>query len=304
MGHRVTYAPTPKSTISQNRFSALDERSQELAKSSRGSTNPFMSSTYDLISHTRQKMPEWSLPVDRPTFDKTIADDDWKRPAVAPSHAAYMRDDPTQRFEAHAHPQVTAPSEADHYTCQLRRAAQEQRRKRESQQGREVTNLAQARAARQTKSAKPSRRAPYGEQQHQEVFVQGMLASEIGLVAPAASRRGPIIRPKEQDLELAGCAGSVFGNVSRKLHEEQEKAQRDRAARACEYQRDIIAQASHDRLKKIRNKEQGINCRKLDSELLHLEREKLIEIRDAKLRQLKVAGVGPEHRAHFARMPL
>ena len=80
-----------------------------------------------------------------------------------------------------------------------------------------------------------------------EVFEQGVLASEIGLVAPSAARRGPIIRPNIQDLasafdpgmraaiflaqEQSASAGDggPFGSVSRRLNENSEAAAHNRA---------------------------------------------------------------------------
>lgn len=202
------------------------------------------------------------------------------------------QDGPSACAVAEGHRRET-PASADHYTSQLLRVVQVQRQKREAAEKAESVQLAAVtrHAARHT-----ARTAP-----REEVFVQGVLASEIGLVAPAASRRGPIIRPKAQDLELSGYTHSAFGGVSKKLHDDAESAQAAQAAREQAYRNAIREQASYDRLKKESAKERGAADCKHAQELRHIERERLAKIRDAKLRELEAFGVNPERMALIAK---
>jgi len=245
----------------------------------------------------------------RPSFDKTIEHDEWKRPAARASHRAYMREEDSAGAGADAggHPSIELDNE-DHRTMHLRKVALEQRRKRETQQGRDAERLAAARDAGHLRSSsKPETRGSTrggGAPRGKEVLVQGVLASELGLVAPAASRRGPIIRPNSQDLERAGYLDTAFGYVSSKLHHEAEQTLEKRAVRERQYRVALQEQASQERQAKARSKTDATADRKLESELRRIELEKLIKIRDVKLRQLEADGVKQEHRALLAKMPL
>ena len=187
---------------------------------------------------------------------------------------------------------------ADRYTAQLKRVAQEARRKRETQQAREATQLARVRDVNRT-----CRQAAPAIKRGKEVLVQGVLASEIGLVAPAASRRGPIIHPKAQDLEL-GEPHSAYGFVSSKLHDEAERVQRARAESARAYRRALLEQASSNRLLQAGSKVDATVERRLEEEVLAHKHERLEKLRDAKVRQLKAEGAKPELIALLARCPI
>jgi hypothetical protein len=65
----------------------------------------------------------------------------------------------------------------DHYTAKLRSIAHQARRKREARQRQEAMQLAATRDVCQ--------QAPPAQRGSDQVFVQGVLASEIGLVANA-----------------------------------------------------------------------------------------------------------------------
>ena len=209
--------------------------------------------------------------------------------------------------------------------AQLRRVAQDQRRKREAGAAKENALLAHVseRARQRRSSQAPSHGGLIADGSGEALHVQGVLSSEIGLVAPAASRRGPVIRPNVQDItsafptsgradvylaqeRAAGGRDSAFGFVSLSLHEESERAQHARAARKEQYRRDLTAQVSQDRLRKVgeqRQKAAGAD-QQLGSELKHLERERVECIRQRMLREAEAEGINPAYLQGIARMQL
>ena len=148
----VTYAATPEG-VTANRVSRYYE---------------------DMSNRNYRPWAASSQPAQtRPSFDKTIENDEWKRPAVGACHRAYMRDEESSTA---SHPDAKGVDD-DHYTAKLRSIAHQARRKREARQRQEAMQLAATRDVCQ--------QAPPAQRGSDQVFVQGVLASEIGLVANA-----------------------------------------------------------------------------------------------------------------------
>jgi hypothetical protein len=266
----VTYAATPEG-VTANRVSRYYE---------------------DMSNRNYRPWAASSQPAQtRPSFDKTIENDEWKRPAVGACHRAYMRDEESSTA---SHPDAKGVDD-DHYTAKLRSIAHQARRKREARQRQEAMQLAATRDVCQ--------QAPPAQRGSDQVFVQGVLASEIGLVANAASRRGPIIRPNPQDLELAGCH-SAFGYVSSQLHATAELRDAARDKRALEYRLSLQEQVSSDKIRRERSNVNGKAERKHEEEVRRLERVRLERIRDSKLKKLAAEGVKTEHMALLAKYPI
>jgi hypothetical protein len=289
MARQVTYAPTPEgrgapadrvSRHVEDKTSARDYRPWAIASSDGDRLGPRGGST-------RQQT--------RPSFDKTIAKDEWKRPAAGASHRAYMRDECDEASSTARQPRTAHAAGCDDYTAQLRSIALEARRKREAKQRQEAARLPVARGV--------YRQAPPAQGGHDEVFVQGVLASEIGLVAPAAARRGPIARPNPQDLELAGFH-SAFGYLSSTMHAAAEQEEAAKGKRAREYRRALQEQVASDRVRRDKSRVDGAAERKHEAEVQRLERERLAKIRDSKLKMLAAEGVKAEHMALLANYPI
>ena len=275
----VTYAATPEG-VKANRVSRYCEDMSD------GNYRPWAIAREEDLHRPAAPPPART----RPSFDKTIENDEWKRPAVGACHRAYMRDEESS---------TASPPDArgvdDNYTNKLRSVAHEARRKREARQKQEAMHLTVARGVRQ--------QAPPAQRRSDRVFVQGVLASEIGLVANAASRRGPIIRPNPQDLELAGCH-SAFGYVSSQLYATAELEDAARNKRALEYRLSLREQVSSDIIRRERSKVNGEAERKHEEEVRRLERVRLERIRGSKLKMLAAEGVKAEHMALLAHYPI
>jgi hypothetical protein len=278
----VTYAATPES-VTAHRVSRYCEGMSD------GNYRPWAIARVE--DRHRPAAPPGAHARTRPSFDKTIENDEWKRPAVGACHRAYMRDEESST----ASPPDARGVDDDHYTAKLRSVAHEARRKREARQKQEAMQLAVARGVRQ--------QAPPAQTGSDRVFVQGVLASEIGLVANAACRRGPIIRPNPQDLELAGCH-SAFGYVSSQLYATAELEDAARNKRALEYRLSLREQVSSDIIRRERSKVNGEAERKHEEEVRRLERVRLERIRGSKLKMLAAEGVKAEHMALLANYPI
>ena len=220
----------------------------------------------------------------RPSFDKTIEHDEWKRPAVQSSLRAYMRDDDIGiRYD---HKQSASTELPDFRTRQLLSIAREQRRKREEQEQRSAAG------------ARGAGRPPSLEKQHESfrardaVPAQGMLATEIGLVSSSLRRAARRAEPH----------ASSFGFVSRRMHEESERSASERAARAVQHSAAIREQSISDRLSRQRNKDDARVQRMLQEELNRKEQDRLEAIREEKISQLRAEGVKDTHIALLAKM--
>jgi hypothetical protein len=225
---------------------------------------------------------------------------------------------------------VTRPSSTENPTpingskeALLRHVAAEQRKRREAQDEVDRRRLQEARG-RNGQTRRPSSRKQdiLADGQPAEVFEQGVLASEIGLVAPSAARRGPIIRPNIQDLasafdpgmraaiflaqEQSASAGDggPFGSVSRRLNENSEAAAHNRALRQAEYARGLREQISRDRQRKSQARQDGVAEREIDNIGHRLQRERLRKLREQKMREAEAEGVKPEYLASMLGIPL
>jgi hypothetical protein len=220
----------------------------------------------------------------RPSFDKSIENDEWKRPAVQSSHRAYMRDN--DNGIRHDQKQSASTELPDFRTTQLLSIAREQRRKREEQEQR---SAAGARGAVHPLSLEKQRESIRARD---AMPAQGTLATEIGLVS--SSRRRPFRRAEPH--------ASSFGFVSRRMHEESERSASERVARAVQHNAAIREQSASDRLSRQRNKDDARVERMLQEELNRREKDRLDAIREEKMSQLRAEGVKDTHIALLAKM--
>lgn len=239
------------------------------------------------ISSAQDRLRPAASPAQtRPCFDQPIENKP-NLPAVSTWHRAYMRDEES----SNARQPDARDVDDDHYTATLRRVAHEARRNQE----RSLRRMGVAQGV--------CKQAPSAQRGSNQVFVQGVLASEIGLVASAASRRGPIIRSNPQDLELAGYH-TAFGYVSSKMYATAEREDAARDKRAHEYRLSLHEQVTSDKTRQQRSKVDGEAERKHAEEEKRSVKVKLESIRASKLKMLAVEGVKTKHMNLLANYPM
>jgi hypothetical protein len=120
------------------------------------------------------------------------------------------------------------------------------------------------------------------------------MAAQLGLVAPAASRRRPVSRPQAHE--------SGYGFIARIMHEKSEREEQRRALRHRQYGADLREQAREEGKKRELRRENASIERRLEEELRKREGERLRAIRDEKISQLRAEGVKEARVALLAKM--